>query len=236
MQKIINFLSRGVLSAAMALTCLPSVAGQSSPAFAGLWKYTGLTASSGEDMPLSGIFLFADGKFLQQAVFEGEPYARQRSMAHSGTFTPDEAGVDLRAGQTLSLLPGDDEALSNAGVTEHDLAVTLEGDALTLVFGSGTVQTLERVGQAEDARVYPLAKGMLAFADEYFILIAGDGDAAVTGYGTWREEDEQLWLEVIRWSEGANGVAQNLRDVTLSARFDGSELVLADGRRFPVTP
>lgn len=233
MHQIRRFVSHGIASAALVFTSL-SLAAESSPEVAGLWRYTGLVASSGQDLPLTGIFLFADGKFLQQAVFDGEPYAQQGAMAHSGTYTPDKEGVDLFAGQTLSLAPGGDKPLTNAGITEHDLTATTDGQSLTLVFGSGTVQTFDLIGRAEDARVYTLAKGMLAFAEDYFVLVTGDGDTAVTGYGAYRQDGERLWLDVIRWSEGANGLVQNLRDVTLSARFDGSALVLADGRTFPV--
>lgn len=202
----------------------------------GLWKYTGLTSSSGQDMPLTGIFLMSEGKFLQQAVFNGEPYAEQRAMAHSGSYAPTADGVQLQAGQTLSLFPGGEEPLSDMGATEHDLDVTREGDAMTLVFGSGTVQTLERVGDAAGADIYTLDKGMLAFVEGYFVLVNGDGETAVSGYGSYRQEGSQLFLDVIRWSEGVKGLAQNLRDVTLTARFDGQVLVLADGRRFPVAP
>ncbi|MFV0277374.1 MAG: hypothetical protein ACK5HY_09350 [Parahaliea sp.] len=200
----------------------------------GLWKYTGLVSSSGDDMPLTGIFLLSEGKFLQQAVFDGEPFGDQRAMAHSGTYRKTENGVQLKAGQTLGLAPMDEESLSDAGVTEHELDVAREGQNMTLVFGSGTVQTLEKLSDASGAEIYALEKGMLAFADGYFIVVNGDGDRAVTGYGRYRREGERWLLDVVRWSEAAGALAQNLRDVTLSARFDGKTLMLADGRSFPV--
>lgn len=200
----------------------------------GLWKYTGLTSSSGKDMPLTGVFLMAEGKFLQQAVFNGEPYAHQQSMAHTGTYKATEKGVKLTAGQTLGLAPAGDTSLSDAGVTEHDLDVSRDGEEMTLVFGSGTVQNLEKMGDATKADIYPLENGMLAFADGYFVLVNGNEQSAVTGYGTYRQEGKRMFLEVIRWSEGVEGLAQNLRDVSLTASFDGNALKLADGRVFPV--
>lgn len=217
-----------------ALLAAPVSADTGATSVQGLWRYTGLTSSQGKDMPLTGIFLLADGKFLQQAVFDGEPYSAQVSMAHSGIFESAQGGIHLVADQTLSLAPAGEAALSDAGRTEHDLAVTLDGEHLKLVFGSGTVQTLDRIGGASSADIYRLEKGMLAFADGYFVLVSGDGNTAVTGYGTYEQDGAQLQLEVIRWTEGAQGLAQNLRDVTLSARFDGNQLVLADGRTFTV--
>lgn len=222
--------------AAIGLVLLPAISnadGATGPV-EGLWKYTGLTSSSGKDMPLTGVFLMTDGKFLQQAVFNGKPYADQQSMAHTGTYKATEKGVQLVAGQTLGLAPAGDKPLSDAGVTEHDLEVSREGDEMTLLFGSGTVQNLEKVSDAGKADIYPLENGMLAFTDGYFVLVNGDEKNAVTGYGTYRQESDRMLLEVTRWSEGVEGLAQNLRDVSLTARFDGKALMLADGRVFPV--
>lgn len=224
----------GVASLSLLLLAGASHAAGATGPVEGLWKYTGLTSSSGKNMPLTGIFLLADGKFLQQAVFNGEPYARQQSMAHTGTYKVTGKGVQLKAGQTLGLAPAGDTPLSDAGVTEHDLEVSRDGEEMTLVFGSGTVQNLERMSDAAGADIYPLEKGMLAFTDGNFVLVNGDSQSAVTGYGTYRLEGKRMFLEVIRWSEGVEGLAQNLRDVSLTASFDGRELKLADGRVFPV--
>ncbi|MDH3692220.1 MAG: hypothetical protein OEU36_22530, partial [Gammaproteobacteria bacterium] len=57
----------------------------------GLWLYTGLTTSDGTDMPLTGIFLFKDGVFLQQAVFDGGTFGEAGSMAHAGPYRPEPA-------------------------------------------------------------------------------------------------------------------------------------------------
>lgn len=221
--------------AAIGLSLLPYVsqAEEASAPVQGLWKYTGLTSSSGVDMPLTGIFLLADGQFLQQAVFDKAPHAGQ-AMAHSGSYSTTDKGIQLRAGQTLSLAPAGEPALSDAGATTHELDVSREGDAMTLVFGSGTVQTLEKLGEAGEADIYPLANGMLAFSDGYFVLVDGNAERAVSGYGAYQQTDGHLLLEVIRWSESAQGLAQNLQNVTLAASFDGEQLLLADGRSFPV--
>jgi len=237
MKKLQRFSLQSILtSVAMASLLFTTTAAKAeAPQAQGLWKYTGLTSSKGQDMPLTGIFLISDGKFLQQAVFNGEPYAEQESMAHTGSYTGTAKGIKLQAGQTLGMAPFTESSLSDAGATEHDLAVTREDDSLVLVFGSGTRQTFDRVSAADSAEIYSLENGMLAFVDDYFILVQGDAESAVTGYGTYRKDGDSLTLNVIRWSEAANDIAQNLRDVTLSARFDGKFLELADGRTFPVT-
>lgn len=222
--------------AAIGLAFLPALsqAEQARGPVEGLWNYTGLTSSSGVDMPLTGIFLLADGKFLQQAVFNDDSPAEKQAMAHTGTYKAIDSGIQLQAGQTLSLAPAGEQALADAGATQHNLDVSRDGNAMTLVFGSGTVQTLEKIGDVGEADIYPLANGMLAFTDGYFILVDGNAERAVTGYGTYRQEGERLLLEVIRWAESAGGLAQSLRDVTFTARFDGQSLVLADGRVFEV--
>ncbi|MEQ9395741.1 hypothetical protein [Haliea sp.] len=199
----------------------------------GLWAYTGLTSSGGKSMPLTGIFLFKDGSFIQQAVFNGEPYFKQSAMAHSGPYSAIEGGVHLVAEQTLSLSPAN--PLSSNGVTEHDLAVTRDDDGLTLVFGSGTVQTLRRIGDAADAKIVALEHGMLALVDEHFLVVSGDDSYAVTGYGRYRQQGDRYFIEVIRWAETDGAETISARDAVISATYDGKTLRLPGGRVLKVS-
>ena len=202
----------------------------------GLWMYTGLTTSDGTDLPLTGIFLFKDGVFLQQAVFDSDPFATAGSMAHAGPVTPEPAtrSVHLVAEQTIGIAPGESPALSFRASTEHDVTVSRDGDDLTLVFsmGTGTVQEFSYLGPGE-GQVHALENGALAFVDGHFILVAGDESGATTGYGTFERQDEALSLNVIRWSETDGVDSRNLKDTVVGARFDGDALVLEDGRSFP---
>lgn len=224
-----------------ASTATTATAGMSeSPSIAeqidGLWMYTGLTTSDGTDLPLTGVFLFKDGVFLQQAVFDSEPFDSAGAMAHAGPVTPEpETGsVHLVAEQTIGIAPGEEPALSFRASTEHDVTVSREGDALTLVFsmGTGTVQEFRYVGPGE-GQLYALENGALAFVDGHFILVAGDANGATTGYGTFEEADDALALNVIRWAETDAAGTRNLKDTVMSASFEGGVLELGDGRRFP---
>ncbi|HEX2138696.1 MAG TPA: hypothetical protein VHG33_03180 [Woeseiaceae bacterium] len=201
----------------------------------GLWMYTGLTSSDGQEMPLTGIFLFKDGTFVQQAVFDGVPFEEQGAMAHAGPYEGKSDHVYLLAEQTISTAPGENRPLSFRADTEHHVTVDRQGDDLTLVFsmGTGTVQEFERVGPGE-GELYDLADGALAFVDGHFLLVEGDEQAVVTGYGTYDRDGSDLQLNVIRWSEADASGATNLKDTTLQATFDGKVLALADGRRFEV--
>lgn len=201
----------------------------------GLWEYTRLETSSGKEMPLTGIFLFKDGIFIQQAVFDGEPYESQGAMAHAGPYDAVDGSVHLVAEQTISTAPGTDSPLSYRDSTEHEVTVDRQGDALTLVFsaGTGTIQEFERLGPGE-GDLYSLDDGALAFVDGYFVLVHGDEQGVVTGYGKYRKNGEDLELDVLRWAEAGPSGATNRRDVTLQATFDGQRLALADGRVFPV--
>lgn len=196
----------------------------------GLWAYTGLTSSGGQSMPLTGVFLFKDGTFVQQAVFNGEPYYRQGAMAHSGPYSAVKGGVHLVAEQTLSLSPADTDPLSSQGVTEHDLDVTRTDDGLTLVFGSGTVQTFRRIGDAVDATIIPLEQGTLALVDDYFILVSGDDAHAITGYGRYHREGERYFIDVIRWAESDGAQTLSARNAVMSVHFDGKSLRLPGDR------
>ena len=202
----------------------------------GLWMYTGLTTSDGTDLPLTGIFLFKDGVFLQQAVFDSDPFDMAGSMAHAGPVTPEPEtrSVHLVAEQTIGIAPAESPALSFRASTEHDVTVSRDGDDLTLVFsmGTGTVQEFSYVGPG-DGEVHALENGALAFVDGHFILVAGDESGATTGYGTFERQDDALSLNVIRWSETDGAETRNLKDTVVGASFDGEALVLEDGRSFP---
>ncbi|HET6564387.1 MAG TPA: hypothetical protein VFG52_03145 [Xanthomonadales bacterium] len=203
----------------------------------GLWYYTGLTTKDGTEMPLTGVFLFKDGVFLQQAVFNTEPFEDAGSMSHTGPTRAEPAtgSIHLVATQQIGTARGQEEALSFKANTEHDVTVTREGDKLTLIFGMGTstVQTFDYVGPGE-GNLYALENGALALVDGHFVLVEGDENSAATGYGTYTQDGENLELHVIRWSEADASGAKNLKDVSLKASFDGKALTLADGRSFNV--
>jgi hypothetical protein len=200
----------------------------------GLWEYTGLVTRDGESLPLTGIFLISEGTFLQQSIFNGEPFGEMGAMAHVGPYWAGGAGMRLTSQQTLSMDPEAEPPLRSAGSMEHDLAVTREGDELTLVFGGGTstVQTFRRIGDAADTELYRFADGALAFADGYFILVIGEEHGAVTGYGSYDRDGEQLSLHATRWSASDGEHVLNLRDTTIPAVFDGNALKLPGGQRF----
>ena len=200
----------------------------------GLWEYTGLVTGDGRSLPLTGIFLIKDGMFLQQSIFNEEPFAEAGSMAHTGPFWADDAGVGLTSEQTLSLDPKADPVLRSAGVLQHTIDVAREGDNLTIVFGSGTTQTLNRLGDAADTRLFKFKDGALAFANGYFILVAGDEERVVSGYGRYRETGPELIFDVIRWAESDGATVINKRDIAMTAELNAEALTLDDGREFPI--
>ena len=203
----------------------------------GLWLYTGLTSSSGDEMPLRGIFLFKDGVFIQHAVFDGEPTEEQGAMAHAGPYSDTEDYIHLVAEQTISTAPSEKPPLTSQGLTEHDITVNRAGDDLILIFskGTGTVQNFKRVGPGH-GEIYSLPNGALAFVDGYFLLVDGDEKSVVAGYGTFEQSGESLLLNIIRWTESDQSSASNLGDTSMQATFDGQTLTLNDGRQLVVTP
>ena len=202
-------------------------------AVSGLWAYTGLTTSEGDDLPLTGIFLFHDGIFMQQSIFDDEPFEAQRVMAHVGPYTTGPNAVTLNARRQIFVAPLEDTPLSYNSDQVHEIEVSRDNDALTLTFSTGTVQTFERLGPGVGS-VYPIEGGQFALVDDYFILIHGTPDGTVNGFGTYTRDGDDLELQVTRWSEGSPVSATNQRDVTLEATFDGVALTLEDGRKFEV--
>lgn len=232
-----------LLSAIAFLICGTLVADQSTDATSleqqveGLWFYTGLTSSGGDEMPLTGVFLFKDGVFIQHAVFNGEPIEDQGAMAHAGPYSAAATHIHLVAEQTISTAPLGNPPLTSQGLTEHDVTVSRSGDNLTLIFsmGTGTVQNFKRIGPGT-GEVYSLPNGALAFVDGYFVLVEGNESGAVAGYGTFEKTGESMKLNVIRWTESDQSAASNLQDTSMLATFDGQSLTLDNGRSFVVTP
>ena len=200
----------------------------------GLWFYTGLITSSGEDLPLDGIFLFGDGLFLQYAQYKGEPARDQGAMAHAGPYSVGEGFIGMVAEQTISTAPSNDPPLNYRGLTEHEVDVMLVDNEMTLTFmRSGTVQIFERAGPGE-GDVYRLENGALAFVDGYLILVSGDENGVETGYGRYEADNGALSLDITYWTSADQSSASNTNHTAITAVFDGQALTLEDGRRFQV--
>jgi hypothetical protein len=200
----------------------------------GLWAYTTLQpGGKGESMPLHGVILFKDGVFAQQSIFDGEPFATQGAMAHAGPYGAGPMGVHMVAQQTISVAPDKSEPLRFRKDTQHDISVDRDGDAMKIVFDSGTVQEFRRLGPGK-GQVHQLDKGVFALVDGHFVLVQGDQQGIVSGYGTYKNSGTSYDLNVERWSESTPSKALNKRDFTEKAEFDGKTLTLADGRSFRV--
>lgn len=200
----------------------------------GLWAYSTLQpGGKGDSMPLHGVILFKDGMFAQQSIFDGEPFATQGAMAHAGPYGAGKMGVHLVAEQTISIAPEKDAPLSFRPSTLHDIAVDRSGDTMKIVFDTGTVQTFKRLGPG-NGQIHKLEKGVFALVDGHFVLVDGDAQGVVSGYGTYKNQGTSYDLNVERWAESTPGKAINKRDFAAKATFDGKTLKLADGRSFAV--
>lgn len=220
--------------AALATTGVNAEKADAVQAAEGLWAYTSLQAGgTGQLMPLTGVILYKDGLFAQQSIFDGQPFETQGAMAHAGPFTAGPKGIHMVAEQTVSIAPGKDPALKFRRDTQHDISVDRDGETMTIVFGSGTVQKFKRIGPAK-GDIYKLQNGVLALVDEHFVIVAGDERQVVSGYGKFRRNGTAYDLNVIRWAEATPAKGLNRRDVTLKATFDGKTFALADGRSFQV--
>lgn len=198
----------------------------------GLWAYT-LLEARGQKMPLTGIILFKDGLFAQQSIFDGEPFAAQGAMAHAGPFGPGPRGIHMVGEQTIGISPDKTPPLSFRRDTQHDISVDSDGQTMTIVFASGTIQKFRRIGPAK-GDIYKLDNGVLALVDGHFVLVAGDEKGVVTGYGTVSHQGTAYELAPIRWAEATPDKALNRKDGTIKASFDGKTFTLADGRAFRV--
>ena len=203
-------------------------------AVGGLWAYTSLKSPGGKELELTGVILFKDGTFVQQSIFDGQPFEKQMAMAHAGPYTAGPMGLHLVAQQTIAISPDKTPPLSFRKDTQHDISVDRQGNELTLVFNSGTIQKFKRIGPGHGV-LHSLDHGVLAFIDGRFLLVDGDEKGVVSGYGTFTHVGPAYDLKIIRWAETAGSKVLYLRDSEMKATFDGTTLTLADGRTFRVT-
>ncbi|MFN8061354.1 MAG: hypothetical protein U0Q12_19490 [Vicinamibacterales bacterium] len=165
---------------------------------AGLWRYVSLGRPNGDDVKLDGLFVFQNGRFVQQALNLGDPVDAQVAQAHAGTYTVSDGRIHLHADVGLVIDPRAATPVVSSPDRAHELTPTAQTDRLVLTFGSGTVQKFVRVGRAA-GRIVPLSRGALALVDGHFVLVFQDGSRALAGSGTYTENGPALRFAPERW-------------------------------------
>ena len=190
----------------------------------GLWRYVSLGRPTGDETKLDGLFVFKDGRFVQQSLNLGEPFTSQLGQAHAGTFSIENGKIRLLAEVGLIVNPTAASPLASSPNRPHELAVTRQADRLVLTFGSGTVQKFRRVGPGA-GRIVPLSKGALALVDGHFILVFEDGARALAGSGRYTQQETRLQLTPERWLS-ANGSQVRYARAKVDATLDATTLTI----------
>lgn len=198
----------------------------------GLWRYVSLGRPTGDETKLDGLFVFKDGRFVQQSLNLGEPFTSQLAQAHAGTFTIENGKIRLLAEVGLIVNPTAAAPVASSPNRPHELAVARQPDRLVLTFGSGTVQKFQRVGSAS-GRIVPLSRGALALVDGHFILVFEDGARALAGSGKYTQQGTALQLTPERWMS-ANGNQVRYSRASVDATLDGTTLTIPGERPIQV--
>lgn len=191
----------------------------------GLWRYDSIARLGGQEVPIAGLFLFHRGRFVQQSLNVGEPFDQQLAQAHFGSYHTDARELRLITEVRFIVDPTKNPPVDSRRDTEHRVTVERSGEALTLTFGSGTVQKLTRVGAGE-GQVILLDRGALALVDGHFLLVAGTADHALAGSGTFERRSGTLQLRAERWFSTRDGRPTYAQARTIDASFDGRALRL----------
>jgi hypothetical protein len=201
------------------------------PSIEGLWAYTTIAPGGENEAALTGLFLFHQGIFVQQAINDGEPFDEQMGQAHTGTYGPAETGFEMVAEIAIGLAPS--RGLSLRRDTEHQISAEHRGEELALTFGSGTVQNFKRVGDGE-GEVFSLDDGRLALVDGHFVLVAAREGSVAAGSGSFTREGDSVSFHATRWFSVKGEEITYKKDEDVGAVFDGRTLTLADGTTFNV--
>ncbi len=199
----------------------------------GLWSYRTIAARGQEAGPITGLFLFYDGHFVQQAIGDLEPWQQQLGQAHAGTYRITGDGIDLTAELGIIVSPAQTHPLSLSRNSPHQVVPKRTRVGLTLTFGSGTVQTFEKVG-AGPAEIYWLGNGYLAIANGHFLLVTVTDNGALAGSGIFEKREKSAQLRAWRWFSVDGDRVSYLRDQVLAATFDGETFALEEGPTFRV--
>jgi len=199
----------------------------------GLWRYRTIVRAGGPEAEIHGLFLFHDGRFVQQSLNAGEPWDHQLAQAHAGTYRREGETLVLVSQVGLVVDPTREPAVENRRDARHEVTVRRSGDSLTLTFGTGTVQKLERVGPGT-GRIVLLERGALALVDGVFLLAAETGTRAVGGSGAFEQRDGGLELRGESWFRIDDGKPTYSRGPTVQAVLEPDRLRLPSGLDIPV--
>lgn len=191
----------------------------------GLWSYHEIAPKGRPVMTVNGLFVFLDGRFVQQSLNAGEPFDRQLAQAHAGTYRRTGGQVDQVAEVGLIVDPTRTPSVNLRRDGEHHITVARAGEELALTFSTGTVQTFSRIGPGK-GRIYGLDRGALALVDGHFLLVAETGDRFVEGSGKFDRSGRTLQLHADRWVSNKTGGVVYGRNTTVTATIDDHELVL----------
>ena len=192
----------------------------------GLWSYETLKGSGRDPVGLTGLFVFHQGLFVQQAIHHGDPADQQMGQAHSGTYTSIGSKLHRNASVGLITNPPSTPPLTTRTNSSHELGIKRSDDSLVLQFGTGTLQTFNRVPLEGKVSIFKLDRGSLALLDNRFVLVAEKGNRSASGSGYFRLKGDRLHLQAQRWCAANGNEVEYLFDEEILARFDGTTLVL----------
>lgn len=200
--------------------------------FEGYWVYTDLITKDGKPMPLTGSFLLDRGRFVQMAVFKGDPQTSQEGMAHSGSYEFSNGKILLNATQTIAFDPASATPINFQGATKHVLNFARTGDKMTLTFGSGTVQKFQHISDGE-TRILKTPDGQFALIGHNFILVDGDESNAVAVRGHILDQDGSNYTVEIQQFISSDAYAEFYRaNFRAQMYFDGQRVKFSDGETF----
>jgi hypothetical protein len=159
----------------------------------GLWSYNKISHGGETALDNTGLFLFHNGRFFQQTI-DGD-----MGQAHAGSYrvAGDTVSFDVEMGILVS--GSADPTMSvrlNAG---NQATISYRDKVLTLGFDEGTVQTLTKHAEVENAKVQTVTGGYLVFTEDSFIYMSLEDDKLEAGSGSYTKTAEGYSLQANPW-------------------------------------
>ena len=192
----------------------------------GLWEYEEISHSGDAALPNTGLFLFYNGRFYQQTIDD------DMGQAHTGSYkiVGDIVSFDVEMG--VLVRENSEPPLAVRLNAENQAKVSFKGDLLILGFEESTVQTLTKLADVENAKIYPLMGGYLVFTDNNFIYMSLEDDNFAAGSGKYLKSGNGFSLHANPWISVSGRRVTYSHNEDINLNLEQKVFSFSDGRKF----
>ena len=191
----------------------------------GLWRYEKISHGGDTALANKGLFLFHQGRFFQQTIDD------DMGQAHAGSYNINGDLVSLDVEMGVLVRENSEPVLAIRQNAENHAKMSFKNDVLVLEFEESTVQTLTKLADVKNIKIYPLNGGYLVFIDNSFIYMRLEDDDFVAGSGAYLKEEEGYSLHANPWISVSGNRVSYSHDEHINLNLERKAFCFPDGRK-----